>query len=206
VGNPTLDRKAECGKQERQRIQHKETQPYLFVVLCELCAFVSFVINAVSAFCFPLSVINMNPPSIPIIGVSVTIFRDATAQEILLVQRGKEPLKGHWAPPGGRLEWGETVAEAALREVQEECNITIHLPPNPSFSTIDRISHSVEGEILYHFVLVGVVAIAEAGATPQAGDDAAACQWVRVSELATIQPQVDDLEWVIAMAKTRLTM
>lgn len=141
---------------------------------------------------------------VPVIGVSVTIFRDERAEEILLVQRGKEPLKGYWAPPGGRVEWGETIAEAAVREVQEECNITIHLPPRASFGTIDRISHSAEGEILYHFVLVGVVAIAEAGATPQAGDDAAACQWIHVSELHRIQPQVDDLEWVIALAKTRL--
>lgn len=142
--------------------------------------------------------------NVPIVGVSVTIFRDESAEEILLVQRGKEPLKGHWAPPGGRVEWGETITEAALREVREECNITIHLPPRSSFGTIDRISHSADGEILYHFVLVGVVAIAEAGAIPQAGDDAAACQWVRVSDLSQIQPQVDELERVIALAKTRL--
>lgn len=146
----------------------------------------------------------MNQPSVPIVGVSVTIFRDRSTEEVLLVQRGKEPLQGYWAPPGGRLEWGETITEAARREVREECDIGITVPPHAAFGTIDRISHSGNGEILYHFVLVGVVAVAEAGAMPQAGDDAAACQWVRVSDLATIQPQVEDLEWVIALAKRRL--
>ncbi len=143
---------------------------------------------------------------VPVIGVSVTVFRDANAEEILLIERGKEPFKGYWAPPGGRVEWGETIAEAAIREVQEECNISIHLPPHASFGTIDRISHQTDGDILYHFVLIGVAAIAEAGATPVAGDDAAATRWVKISDVAQIQQQVDDLEWVIALAKTRINL
>ncbi len=140
----------------------------------------------------------------PVVGVSIIIFRDESAQEMLLVQRGKEPLLGYWSPPGGRVEWGETVLEAAQREVWEECNIAIHLSPAASFGTLDRIAHTTEGEVLYHFVLVGVVAIAETGATPQAGDDAADCQWVKISDLPTLSPLVEDLDNVIALAKTRL--
>jgi 8-oxo-dGTP diphosphatase len=147
---------------------------------------------------------SMTPSFAPVVGVSIIIFRDESTQEILLVKRGKEPLLGYWSPPGGRVEWGETVLQAAQREVHEECNIAIHLSPAASFGTLDRIAHTTEGEVLYHFVLVGVVAIAEAGATPQAGDDAAACEWVKISALPTLSPLVEDLDKVIALAKTRL--
>lgn len=140
----------------------------------------------------------------PVVGVSVIIFRDATAQEILLVERGKAPLLGYWSPPGGRVEWGETVLEAAQREVREECNIAIQIAPTAAFGTLDRIARAADGGVVYHFVLAGVVAIAEAGAVPQAGDDAAACQWVNVGDLSTLHPVVEDLEKVITLAKTRL--
>ena len=142
--------------------------------------------------------------SAPVVGVSVIIFRDASAQEILLVERGKEPLKGYWSPPGGRVELGETILEAAAREVMEECAIRLDLSPTAAFGTLDRITHAEDGTLLYHFVLVEVVAIAEEGAIPIAGDDAAACQWWRISELASLTPQVDNLVEVIALAKTRL--
>lgn len=146
----------------------------------------------------------MSTPPTPVIGVSVIIFRDHKAQEILLVERGKEPYKGYWSPPGGRVEAGETIIAAAAREVMEECAIALYFPAHAPFTTLDRIRTTPEGELLHHFVLAGVTAVAEEGAVPIAGDDAADCKWVDIADLAAIQPQVEDLDWVIGLAKSRL--
>ena len=57
----------------------------------------------------------------PILAASACVRR---GDEVLLVQRGKQPGLGKWAFPGGKVRFGETTAEAALRELTEECGIT----------------------------------------------------------------------------------
>lgn len=61
------------------------------------------------------------PPPGAHIGVSVAVFTGNTS--ILLIQRGKEPNKGRWSFPGGRLNEGESLREAALRELEEETGV-----------------------------------------------------------------------------------
>ena len=73
----------------------------------------------------------------PVLGASVVIFRDKSATEVLLIERGREPAKGLWAPPGGKVEVGETVAEAARREVLEETGLQVHVPNNAAFTALD---------------------------------------------------------------------
>ncbi|AEH23733.1 NUDIX domain-containing protein [Pyrococcus yayanosii] len=46
---------------------------------------------------------------------------------VVLVKRGKEPYKDHWALPGGFVEYGETVEEAAVREAKEETGLDVKL-------------------------------------------------------------------------------
>ena len=58
------------------------------------------------------------------LAVSAGIFRDG---KILLVRRAREPAKGLYTFPGGRVEFGETLAEAAAREVREETGLTIEV-------------------------------------------------------------------------------
>lgn len=140
----------------------------------------------------------------PAVGVSVIVFRDATAQEVLLVERGKEPLKGYWSPPGGRLELGETIIAAAAREVREECDLTLTIEPDAAYSAVDAIIHNDEGGVSFHYVLIQVVAIAADDAVPVAGDDAAAVRWVAVRDLTQLQPQVEELVHVVASAKRHL--
>ena len=53
-------------------------------------------------------------------GASVVVFR---GDEVLLVQRGKRPYEGFWSLPGGEIQWGETAAEAARRELKEETGL-----------------------------------------------------------------------------------
>jgi len=58
----------------------------------------------------------------PFVGVGVVVWKD---DEFLLIRRGKEPMRGAWSIPGGRQNLGETVKEAAIREIREETGLEI---------------------------------------------------------------------------------
>ena len=64
-------------------------------------------------------------PKRPMVGVGAIIFR---GDQVLLVQRGKEPSYGKWSVPGGLVEVGESLREAVMREVQEEVGLTVTRP------------------------------------------------------------------------------
>ena len=141
----------------------------------------------------------------PILGVSVVIFRDLEARDVLFVERGRAPAKGLWAPPGGKVEVGETVAEAARREVWEETGLRIHVPENAAFTVLDKIARRENGQVKHHYVLVEIVAWCEdPQVRPIAADDAADCRWWPVAQLDQAQPQVEDLPRIVTLAQKRL--
>ena len=141
----------------------------------------------------------------PIVAVSVIVFRDQYAKEVLFVERGRAPAKGLWAPPGGKIEVGETVAEAARREVWEETGLRIHVPDHAAFTVLDKIAQSETGQIKHHYVLIEVVAwCQEPEKPPIANDDAADCRWWRVEQVSEAQPQVEDLPRLITLAQKHL--
>ena len=65
-------------------------------------------------------------PEVPIVAVGVVVKR---GREVLLVRRLNEPSRGRWSLPGGVVELGETVREAAWREVREECGLPVTTQP-----------------------------------------------------------------------------
>lgn len=105
--------------------------------------------------------------------------------EVLLIQRGKPPREGEWSLPGGRIEWGETAAAAALRELAEETGIEAELVG--LIDVVDGIFAARQsGEVWAHYVLVDYAARWLSG-EPTAGDDAKAARFVPVSALADVE-------------------
>jgi ADP-ribose pyrophosphatase YjhB (NUDIX family) len=99
----------------------------------------------------------------------------------LLIRRGTEPSKGLWAPVGGRVEWGETLEEAARREVLEEAAIDCEII---GFSQLrEIIQPALPGQSGHHVVLAVFAARWRAGAA-KAGDDADAVEWVAPARLS----------------------
>lgn len=121
---------------------------------------------------------NRQYPERPILGVGALIFRD---DRILLVERGKEPLKGYWSLPGGVVEVGETLEQAIRREVREETCLDVELIE--VLEIFERIMRDKDGRPEYHYVLIDYLCRALPGEASPA-DDAARVAWVRRDDLS----------------------
>jgi len=117
----------------------------------------------------------------PILGVSTLVRHEG---RVLLVKRARPPLQGYWSLPGGQVEGGETLAEAAAREVREETGITVDRLKQIDLAEI--VTRDGGGGIASHFVLV-VFAARYLSGTATAGDDAAEARWLAPAEFARLQ-------------------
>lgn len=111
----------------------------------------------------------------PLIGVGAVVF--GAADEILLIKRGKAPHYGRWMVPGGTLEWGETLEDAALREVREETGIDIEI--ETFVEIIEAITPGPDG---FHYVIMDYAARAVSGSLA-AGSDALEARWAPLDAL-----------------------
>ncbi len=109
----------------------------------------------------------------PRIGVSVGVWHGG---EVLLVERSGDPPGGLWSFPGGHLEWGESLEDAARREVFEETGLRITLAGIPLVHEV--ILSAGDGDIFRHYVLIVFAATAAANAEPMAASDALAARFV----------------------------
>ena len=119
-------------------------------------------------------------PERPVVGVGAIILE---GDNVLLVERGKEPLKGVWSIPGGALEVGESLAEGVRREAREELGLAVEV--GQLVELFERITRDVEGRVEYHYVLADYLCTVTGG-TLRASDDAADARWVSRSELAAL--------------------
>ncbi len=88
-------------------------------------------------------------PVRPHIGVGVLLIRD---DQLLLIKRKYDPDAGRWSIPGGHLELGEKVQDAAIREVHEETGLKTKV--SKLAGIIDKIMYDKNGKVEYHYVLI----------------------------------------------------
>ena len=136
-------------------------------------------------------------PEAPIAGVGAVIVREARdrSQQVLLIRRAQEPLKGEWSLPGGAVELGETLEEAVCREVLEETGLAVETID--VVQAFDRISRDADGRVRYHYVLVDFLCRVNAGApAPEAvvcATDALEARWAGPDDLAGLTPLTLDV-------------
>jgi 8-oxo-dGTP diphosphatase len=124
-----------------------------------------------------------NSPRRPVAGAGVVCFR---GEDVLLVKRGKPPLEDRWSLPGGRIEWGERAADAALRELKEETGCDAEIIG--LIDVVDAVMASASQPSAPpwgHYVLVDYAARWVAG-EPTPGDDAADARFFSTAELPSL--------------------
>lgn len=115
-------------------------------------------------------------PNLPLVGVGVVVVRE---ERVLLIRRAKPPRQGEWSLPGGLQKLGETVFEAASREVREEAGITVQ--PLAVVDVVDLIEWD-EQRVRYHYTLIDLLAAFIDGEAV-AGADAAEVLWAEQAEV-----------------------
>jgi ADP-ribose pyrophosphatase YjhB (NUDIX family) len=98
---------------------------------------------------------------------------------VLLIRRGKEPLKGEWSIPGGMLELGEEIGAAVKRELKEETGVEVE--PLECILVFDRVTRE-KGRVKYHYVVLDYLCRKKRG-KPRPGSDVTDAEWARREDL-----------------------
>lgn len=130
-------------------------------------------------------------PEQPIIGVGAIIIQDA---RVLLVKRAHPPIQGEWSIPGGALEIGELVREAAVREAREETGLIVE--PGELLGVFDRVVRDPQQRVQYHYVLIDFLCRVIGGEL-RADSDAAEVGWFTRTELPALNLAQDTYEVIL---------
>ncbi len=120
-------------------------------------------------------------PETPLVGVGAIIIEGPIEDaRVLLVKRAHPPLQAQWSIPGGVLEVGELVREAAIREAREETGLIVE--PADLLGVYDRVLRNGERRVQYHYVLIDFLCH-RIGGELHAASDAAEVRWFTREEL-----------------------
>jgi 8-oxo-dGTP diphosphatase len=127
-------------------------------------------------------------PDTPLVGVGAIIIERG---QVLLVKRGHAPLAGEWSIPGGLLEVGETLRQAAIREAQEETSLIVE--PGVLLGVYDRLLRDDNQRTVYHYVLIDFLCQRKDGEVHAAGD-AQEVRWFTPQEVTALALPDDTAE------------
>lgn len=113
----------------------------------------------------------------PRVGAGIILIRDGS---VLLVRRGKPPREGEWSLPGGAQEAGETLHEAALRELREETGLEAEI-----IGLVDAVDLMPGHDNESHYTLIDFLARCTGGAL-EPGSDAADARWFPLGDLGSL--------------------
>jgi ADP-ribose pyrophosphatase YjhB (NUDIX family) len=137
-------------------------------------------------------------PEVPLVGVGAIIIEDA---RVVLVKRAHPPLQAEWSIPGGVLEVGELVREAAIREAREETGLTVE--PGELLGVYDRVLRDAGQRVQYHYVLIDFFC-RRVGGELKAASDAVEVRWFTRQELPGLNLAEDTLDVIgIGFARMR---
>lgn len=117
-------------------------------------------------------------PARPVAAVSVLI---KSGGKVLLIKRRFDPGSGKWSIPGGLIELGETVREAALREVHEETGLTVRL--DKLLNVVDYIEMDERGAIRFHYILICFSACVNDAFSIKPSEEVVEAMWVEESDV-----------------------
>jgi 8-oxo-dGTP diphosphatase len=118
-------------------------------------------------------------PYQPVVGVGVVIV---DCGKLVLVKRGAEPALGKWSFPGGAVELGEAVRDAAVREAREECGLDVELVEDKPMDAYDILTLDESGRLRYHYILLQFLARPKDGVLEPTSDVTDA-RWVPLEEV-----------------------
>jgi ADP-ribose pyrophosphatase YjhB (NUDIX family) len=124
-------------------------------------------------------------PDAPLVGVGAIIIEE---DRVLLVKRAHPPLQAQWSIPGGVLEVGELVREAAVREAREETGLIVE--PGELLGVYDRVLRNADQRVQYHYVLIDFLC-RRVGGELFAASDAAEVRWFTREELPALNLAAD---------------
>ena len=136
-------------------------------------------------------------PETPLVGVGAIIIE---GERVVLVKRAHPPIQGQWSIPGGVLEVGEMVREAAIREAREETGLIV--APGDLLGVYDRILYDAEKRVQYHYVLIDFLCT-RVGGELRAASDAAEVRWFTRDDLPALN-LVGDTQDVIRKGFAKL--
>lgn len=132
-------------------------------------------------------------PTRPFLAVSAAIFRDG---KVLVVRRARKPALNLYTMPGGVVEAGEMLTEAAIREVREETSLQIEVLALAGHR--EAVMRDAQGRVERHFVIMCFAARWVAG-EPVLNEELDDARWLDPSEIAGLRT-TDGLADIVAAA------
>ncbi|MGZ8164371.1 MAG: NUDIX hydrolase [Methylobacter sp.] len=129
---------------------------------------------------------NINLSPVPAIGVGGIVFNNQ--DQVLIIRRNQPPAMGLWSIPGGKLEAGESLADACKREIKEETGLDTEIK-----NIVAVVERRIEG---FHYVIIDYLALLadQADLLPIAQSDVSEAKWINLEQL-------NDYELVIGLAE-----